>query len=154
MKIWAPLLLSLSGRAYRSVVSRYPIALRARYEDEMQEVFRDQIRDAWLENGFAGFARVWLEVARETSTFMLPRCLRVSGIGLIAVVSSLSLFYIFSLDALPFYSPVSCSAETHKPPRLSSTPWARWQQKLNPKSKRNPTSRIPGFRSWHASEQS
>lgn len=142
------LLLNLSSRLYSVATRVYPVALRVRYESDMQEVFRAQIHDAWLENGLPGLARVWFEVAVEIFAIALPCCLRVSGIGLIAGLSSLLLFYSFSLDVLPFYSSVSCSAEAHKQRHLSSTDWTRSRQQHHSKAE------IQDRPTWHASDPS
>jgi hypothetical protein len=61
-----------SCRLYRRVLRAYPPALRARFGQEMLEVFREQVSDAWKARGLTGLADVWACVFRELIGVALP----------------------------------------------------------------------------------
>jgi len=48
------------ARVYRRLLRFYPAAFRARFADEMVQLFSDQLRDARTEGALAGTARTWL----------------------------------------------------------------------------------------------
>lgn len=48
------------ARLYRSLLTLYPPEFRARYGDEMVQLFADQLRDAQRDRARTGSARVWL----------------------------------------------------------------------------------------------
>jgi hypothetical protein len=52
-------------RIYRRLLVLYPAAFRARYGDEMVQLFGDQWRDAQHGDGSGGTARTWLRTIRD-----------------------------------------------------------------------------------------
>lgn len=102
MRTHAARLLTFSSYLYSAVLKLYPAPLRARYGSEMEEVFFEQTRDAWRENGAVGLGRVWLYVAKELIASALPTCLRLGGIGVIALSGSLTFFYVICTGVPPF----------------------------------------------------
>ncbi len=61
---------SVSVKIYERLLAAYPGAFRREYGPAMEQLFRDQCRDAWSESGGWGLAGVWLRV--------LPDCAKTS----------------------------------------------------------------------------
>jgi hypothetical protein len=53
------------ARIYRRLLALYPPEFRARYADEMVQLFGDQLRDARLGGAPGGTARTWLRALRD-----------------------------------------------------------------------------------------
>jgi len=53
------------ARIYRRLLALYPPEFRARYADEMVQLFVDQLRDARLEGAPGGTTRTWLRTLRD-----------------------------------------------------------------------------------------
>src|SRR5437867_1970723 len=77
----------MSSLTYSVLLTLYPRELRRRFAGEMTDVFDQQLRGAWDENGFLGLARVWLCAIRELAFVALPNQLSQP----IVVVPTLSL---------------------------------------------------------------
>jgi hypothetical protein len=87
----------LSCRAYSWLLLLYPAGLRADYGSEMQAVFREQVRDAYIERGLLGFAGIWWRVAVEVIEGVWPAeidWLRF-GIPVASLVSSFVALMVF-----------------------------------------------------------
>ena len=54
-----------SGQVYRRLLALYPPAHRRDYGPAMEQLFRDQCRDAWAEARRWGLAALWLRVLGE-----------------------------------------------------------------------------------------
>ena len=52
-------------RVYRALLGLYPAAFRARFADEMVQLFSDQLRDARTDGAPAGATRTWLTTLRD-----------------------------------------------------------------------------------------
>ena len=98
-----PVLLRLSCRLYGWMLALYPLALRIRFGNEMADVFRQQIRDAWQLDRFPGVARVWSCAAEELILVALPARLNpgMLRIGAISLISTLAVFYFVLWGVTP-----------------------------------------------------
>jgi hypothetical protein len=90
---------SMSNEAFRCLVILYPSDLRHEFEDDLIEVFSQQIETAWEENAWLGIAGAWLNVLADYSAIALP-CLAVRLVVpvLTAVISSL--WFTLALSAI------------------------------------------------------
>jgi hypothetical protein len=104
-------------RLYRGLLRLYPAAFRARFSDEMVQLFSDQVRDAGTDGASAGVAGMWLrtlgdlavtaasEHARRDRT--VAHSLTVSPstssrvLGLIGIVGGAFLLAAFVVDIAP-----------------------------------------------------
>jgi hypothetical protein len=77
----------LSCGAYRALLLCYPAEVRQRFEEEIIDVFAEQLCCEWQCRGFRGFARVWSTALWELLTVAAP--LRLQSPSFIAVALSL-----------------------------------------------------------------
>jgi hypothetical protein len=107
---------SLSERVYAGLLRAYPARFRARYEDEMVQLFADQLRDARAASGTGGLATTWFrsffdllssavgehlrrdrDMAQSLATFEPTRSMRLLGLfGAIGAVLLLWAFISFN----------------------------------------------------------
>jgi hypothetical protein len=65
-----------SERLYASLIRIYPAAFRARYRDEMVQLFADQLHDARVGQSGRGLARAWLRALADLVTSAAAEHLR------------------------------------------------------------------------------
>jgi capsular polysaccharide biosynthesis protein len=71
---------SVSQRIYGRLLRAYPRSHRTEYGAAMQQLFRDQCRDAWNESRAWGLLRLWLRVLPDlASTSILERLAAMKG---------------------------------------------------------------------------
>lgn len=111
-----------SERVYRSLLRAYPDAFRARFTDEMVQLFSDQLREARSGGATGGRARVWLKsvgdlVVTSTSEHMrrdrtMAHSLSASPsplnrvLGLAGVLGGAVLLAAFLVDIAPGLVPL------------------------------------------------
>jgi hypothetical protein len=104
-------------RVYRGLLRLYPAGFRARFADEMVQLFRDQVRDARTDGAPAGIARAWLrtladlavtatsERARRDRTVAHSLAVAPSTssrlLGLVGILGGLLLLVVFIVDITP-----------------------------------------------------
>ena len=90
---------SISCEAFRRLVILYPLNLRREFEEDLLEVFSQQIESAWEENAWCGIADAWLDVLADYAAITLP-CLaaRLAVLVLTAVISSV--WFTLALSAI------------------------------------------------------
>lgn len=67
-----PRIVDISVRVYRMLIGIYPKSFRERFADEMTQVCRDLISNAWRDWGTAGVIRIWLRIMFDLLS-TLPR---------------------------------------------------------------------------------
>jgi hypothetical protein len=65
-----------SERVYSGLIRAYPARFRARYEDELLVLFRDQLRDARTADRAGGIAIFWIQTVRDLASSALGERLR------------------------------------------------------------------------------
>jgi hypothetical protein len=85
----------LSCLGYSALLLLYPASLRRHFGEEMVQVFGDEIRDAYHEDGWMGVARIWARAGREILLVALPGHLRIVGLSLVSALSAGCLFLLY-----------------------------------------------------------
>lgn len=88
-------LLHLSICLYRIIVHGYPASLRESYQDEMVDVFEQEVTDAWAAHGLHGVLRVWIGVGLESLRIVLPHQAGVFAVPVSALLVASTLLYAF-----------------------------------------------------------
>jgi hypothetical protein len=57
---------------YRQLLVVYPPDLRARFANDMLEIFEDLLRESHAQRGFSGAISVWANAGRELLTVAIP----------------------------------------------------------------------------------
>jgi hypothetical protein len=90
---------SISNEAFRHLVILYPLDLRREFEEDLVEVFSQQIETAWEENAWRGIAGAWLNVLVDYAAITLPYvAARLAVPVLTAVISSV--WFTLALTAI------------------------------------------------------
>lgn len=104
-----PLIIRLSIFLYRRIVYCYPASLRDSYQNEMAEVFEQQVARAWAAHGLLGVLRVWMDVALESFQIVLLHQADIAAIPVTALVVASTLLYGFCAFVIgPLGTPPYC----------------------------------------------
>ena len=79
---------------FRALLLFYPAHLRYEFGQEMAEVFRQEIGDAYREAGWRGCLEVWGRTGVEILVVALPGHLRLLGVSMASVFGSAAFFLI------------------------------------------------------------
>jgi len=79
---------------FRALLLLYPSHLRYEFGQEMAEVFRQEIGDAYREAGWRGYLEVWARTGVEILVVALPGHLRLLGVSMASVFGSAAFFLI------------------------------------------------------------
>jgi hypothetical protein len=104
-------------RLYRGLLRLYPAAFRARFSDEMVQLFDDQLRDARSRGVPAGIARTWLRTLLDLAVSAASERVRGDGgvgqslapppsvatriLGVLGIVGGVLLIVVFAFEIDP-----------------------------------------------------
>lgn len=86
--------LNLSCLIFRILLLLYPSYLRQEFGQEMADVFRQEIGDAYREAGWCGWLGVWGRTGVEILVVALPGHLRLLGVTMASVFGAAFFFLI------------------------------------------------------------
>ena len=88
-------MIRLSRRIYSALLWLYPVSLRRQFEDEMIEVFTDQLRDACRQDGVCGGLSVWRCIGGELLRTAVSSHLQIVGISVVSGITAFALLSTF-----------------------------------------------------------
>ena len=94
MKADSPMI-RLGCRIYGALLLFYPASLRRQFEEEMVEVFIDQLQDACRKDGWAGGLEVWCCIGAEVLRTAVSSHLQIAGISVVSGLTALALLCSF-----------------------------------------------------------
>jgi len=86
--------LHLSCWLFRILLLLYPSHLRHEFGQEMVDVFRQEIEDAYYEVGWRGCLQVWGRTGVEILVVALPGHLRLLGVSMASVLGAVFFFLV------------------------------------------------------------